>query len=339
MLIDLRSDTVTKPTAAMRDAMFSAPLGDDVFEEDPSVNELEAFAADLFGKEAALYCPSGTMTNQIAVKLHTQPGDEMICDRLCHIYNYEGGGAAFNSGISMRLVEGDRGRINPQLVTSNINPDNVHFPNTSLVSIENTSNRGGGCYYQPGEMAAIAAACKEAGLPLHMDGARLFNALVETGETTREVGALLDTISVCLSKGLGAPVGSVLLGTKAHIKRARRIRKVFGGGMRQAGLLAAAGTYALKHHVERLREDHTRAKELANVLSEQAYVTDILPVVTNIVVYSVAADVDVNAYLEKLEEQGLRAVPFGPQTVRLVTHLNVDDRQLEAAAVILKSVL
>ena len=266
MTIDLRSDTVTKPTKAMLDAMFSAEVGDDVFGEDPTINKLEEKCAALFGMQAGLFCSSGTQTNQVAIKLHTQPGDEVICDANAHIYYYEGGGIAFNAGSSTKLLNGERGKFSAQDVINAIRADNVHFPRTSLVAVENTHNRGGGSIYDFNELEKIAAVCKKNNLAFHLDGARIFNAIVETDKSAKDFGRIFDTISVCLSKGLGAPVGSLLLGTKEHIYKARRIRKVFGGGMRQAGYLAAAGIYALDNNISRLKEDHARAKRLADIL-------------------------------------------------------------------------
>ena len=337
MIIDLRSDTLTKPTPAMKEAMFSAEVGDDVFEEDPTVNALEAKAAALFGHEAALFCPSGTMTNQIAIKVHTLPGSEVICDQHAHIYLYEGGGMAFNSGASVKLLEGDRGRISSEQVTGSINPDNVHFPATSLVALENTCNRGGGCYYSMENIQAIRKVCQEANLPMHLDGARLFNALAETGESTEFYGSQFETLSICLSKGLGAPVGSLLIGSKKSIYRARRIRKVFGGGMRQAGILAAAGIYALDNHRNRLTEDHARARALESILQGLPYVAEVLPVDTNIVVFTLEDSMSQDSFLQKAEEKYLKAVPFGPGKIRLVTHLDFGDEHLQAAEQILKS--
>lgn len=337
VMIDLRSDTVTKPTAAMLEYMMSAEVGDDVFSEDPTVNRLEEKAAALFGMEAALFCPSGTMTNQIAIRLHTRPQDEVICDKRSHIYLYEGGGIAYNSLASVRLLDGDRGRIRAEEIEENINnPDDIHFPRTSLVSLENTMNKGGGCYYQLEEIERIHKLCKAHDLGLHLDGARFFNALAETAENPQEYGRLFDTISICLSKGLGAPVGSLLLGTNAHIKQARHIRKVMGGGMRQAGFLAAAGIYALDHHVDRLKEDHQRARALAAVLQEQVYVKEVVPVETNIVIFTLAEDLEPKSFLEALAEAGMLAVPFGKREIRLVTHLNFTDEQLEQATEILR---
>ncbi|MGZ3920070.1 MAG: threonine aldolase family protein, partial [Bacteroidia bacterium] len=290
MIIDLRSDTVTRPTKGMLEAMMKAPVGDDVFNEDPTINELEKYSAELFGKEAALYCPSGTMTNQIAIKIHTQPGDELICDASSHIYNFEGGGISFNSGVQAKLVNGSEGRLTEELIEPLINPDLDWLTRTSLVSLENTVNRAGGSFYTLEQIKPIAELCKSKKLALHLDGARLFNALAETNEDPKEVGKYFDTISICLSKGLGAPVGSLLLGTKEHIKKARKIRKVFGGGMRQAGFLAAAGLYALKNNIGRLKEDHKKAKEIEKALKESSFVESILPVYTNIIIFNLKKD-------------------------------------------------
>lgn len=329
MTVDLRSDTVTRPTPAMLEAMMHAEVGDDVFGEDPSVNRLQAYAANLFGHEAALFCPSGTQTNQIAIKVHTQPGDEVICDELSHVYNYEGGGIAFNSGASVRLLQGDRGIISPEQIIAAIQPDNVHHPRTSLVCVENTCNRGGGGYYSLSQLQAIRATCQAHQLPLHMDGARLFNALVATGAQPQDMGPLFDSISICLSKGLGAPVGSLLIGSKAFIQRAMRVRKVFGGGMRQAGYLAAAGHYALSHHIDRLAEDHHRAQVLAGAIKELGYVTELLPVHTNILVFRLSDAYGADKLRMFLQEKGIQVVPFGPATLRMVTHLDIDDDMID----------
>jgi len=336
MKIDLRSDTVTKPSKEMLDAIYLAPVGDDVFEEDPTVIELENTSANIFGKEAGIFCPSGTMTNQIAIRLHTQPGSEVICDKLSHIYNYEGGGIALNSLSSVKLLEGDGGRFTADDVLKSIQPDDIHAPITSLVSIENTSNKGGGCCYDLKEIEKIAAVCKDKNLPLHLDGARIFNALIAKNELGTEHGKHLDTISICLSKGLGAPIGSVLLGSKEHIHKARRIRKVLGGGMRQVGGIAAAGLYALKNNVDRLVEDHNRAKELANVLKTCSFVKRILPVETNILVFDLNDDVKQVDFLQKLKEKEILAVGFGPQRVRFVTHLDFEDSQMGILTRVLK---
>ena len=269
-MIDLRSDTVTRPTPAMLQAMMQAPTGDDVFREDPSINQLEAKCAALFNMEAALFCPSGTQTNQIAIKCHTRPGDEVICEAEAHIYQYEAGGIAFNSGASVRLIPGDRGRINAAQVKAAVNPDDVHKAPSRLVCIENTSNRGGGSCYSFEELEKIQSVCKEHRLALHLDGARLFNAMIAKNETPAQYGNLFNSISICFSKSLGCPVGSVLLGTQAFIDQARRVRKILGGGMRQAGYLAAAAIFALDHHVERLVIDHQHAEKIAGKQSRLA---------------------------------------------------------------------
>lgn len=337
MKIDLRSDTVTRPTKGMLEAMFLAKVGDDVFQEDPTVNMLEEKAAALFGKEAGLFCPSGTMTNQIAMKVLTNPGDEIICDKTAHVYNYEGGGIAFNSGCSVRLLNGDRGRFTRIEVDQNINPDNVHHPPTSLVVVENTSNKGGGSIWDFNKIEQVRKLCDQNNLKLHLDGARIFNAIVETDQTPDDYGRVFDTISICLSKGLGAPVGSLVLGSATVIKKARRIRKVFGGGMRQAGYLAAAGIYALDHHVTRLKDDHARAKDLAETVASLPVVKEVLPVETNIIVFhlhDVISDMD---FLNILSKHNIHAVQFGKQTIRMVTHLDFDDEQLEKVKTVLKS--
>ena len=329
MMIDYRSDTVTKPTKAMHEAMFSAPVGDDVFGEDPSINGLESMAATMFGMEAALYCPSGTMTNQIAIKCHTQPGDEVICDGSSHIYQYEGGGIAANSGASVKLLQGDRGRINAQQVREAINADDVHKARTSLVSLENTANRGGGSCYNLGEIKKIRTVCDEHGLALHLDGARLFNALVAKGESPEDYGKAFHSISICLSKSLGCPVGSLVLGTKDFIRKARRIRKVFGGGMRQAGYLAAAGIYALKNNIDRLAEDHQHAKLLGDALMKKDFVAAVLPVETNIVIFSVKDRFTPQTLVAKMKEQNVLWYAISPTQVRIVTHLDVTPSMIE----------
>jgi threonine aldolase len=336
MKIDLRSDTVTKPTPAMLEAMMHAEVGDDVFNEDPSVLGLQEKAAKLFGKEDALFCPSGTMTNQIAIRIQTQPQSEVICDWRSHIYNYEAGGIAYNSFSSVKVVDGDRGRITVNDVLDNIRPDDIHAPVTSLVCLENTVNKGGGSYYRPGQVAAISEAAREHNLSLHLDGARIFNALAETGEKPREIARYFDTISVCLSKGLGAPVGSVLVSTHELIKKARRIRKVLGGGMRQAGYLAAAGIYALDHHIERLKEDHQRARELGKVLETLPFVSELLPVDTNIVIFKLAGGKLADSFIQILKGKDILAVAFGKHEVRFVTHLDFTDDMLDQAIKVLK---
>lgn len=329
MIIDLRSDTLTKPTPGMLDAMMSAKVGDDVFGEDPSVAELEEKGAQMLGFEAGLFCPSGTMTNQIAIRTLTQPQDEVICDKRSHIYLYEGGGIASNSMVSVELVEGDRGRIKPEQVVKNIKPDDIHFPKTKLVALENTVNKGGGCFYSLEQIRSIKLVCKEHGLMMHLDGARLFNALVETGENSGEYGNYFDTVSICLSKGLGAPVGSLLLSSKENIKRARRIRKVFGGAMRQAGYLAAAGIYALDHNIKRLKEDHKKARHLAEIIKCSNKVVHVDPVDTNIIIFSLKQDVEVNSFLLELKKHGILALGFGGNSIRMVTHLDIKDEMIE----------
>ena len=328
MLIDLRSDTLTRPTAGMKEAMFAAPVGDDVFGEDPTVNALEEKIAGLFGMEAGIFCPSGTMTNQIAIRLHTRPQTEVICHQYSHIYLYEGGGIMANSHASVRLLNGDLGKITATQIAESINPDDVHAPETTLVSLENTMNKGGGSIYTLDEIKPIYQLCKEKGLKLHLDGARLFNALVETGENPADWGRHFDTISICLSKGLGCPIGSVLLGTKADMKRARKVRKGFGGGMRQAGFLAAAGIYALDNQVNRLKEDHIRARALGEMLINVPVVSEILPVATNIVIAKLE-DISPEEFLKKLAEKNIKAVKFGKDLVRFVTHLDFGDNELE----------
>ncbi len=323
MTIDFRSDTVTKPTPAMLQAMVYAPVGDDVFEEDPSVNRLEAIAASLFGMESAIFCPSGTMTNQIAIKCHTQPGDEVICDENAHIYKYEAGGLAFNSGCSVRLLQSDRGRIKTEQLAEAINPDDTHKARTSLVALENTSNRGGGSCYDLEETRKIRDLCREKRLGLHLDGARLFNALVARNETPEQYGVIFDSISICLSKGLGAPVGSLLIGKKDFIKKGRRIRKVFGGGMRQAGYLAAAGIYAIENHVERLTEDHAHAKQIAEALAKKSFVDEIMPVDTNIIIFSTKHPQTPKEFVNRMKEENILMFPISTNQVRMVLHLDI----------------
>ena len=338
MIIDLRSDTVTVPCKGMKEAMFNAKVGDDVFGEDPTVNELEKLGANLFGKKAAIFCPSGSMTNQIGIKIHTNAPGEVISDENSHIYKYEGGGVGFNSGLATKLLKGDRGRLTAKQIEEAINPDDVHMPESQLVSLENTCNKGGGSIYDIEEIKKIRSLCRDKNLKLHLDGARIFNALVEANYTAKDIGEEFDTISICLSKGLGAPVGSLLLGSESDIKKARRIRKIFGGGMRQVGYLAAAGIYALNHNIERLKEDHHRAKQLENALRNLTYVKNVLPVDTNIVVFEVVDDIDYNTIIKKLEDKNLKVVAFGPQQIRMVTHLNFTDDMLNETINILRSI-
>jgi threonine aldolase len=328
MTIDLRSDTVTRPVPAMLDAMMNAKVGDDVFGEDPSVNELEERAATLFGREAALYSPTGTMSNQVAIKCHTQPGDEVICEKSSHVYLYEGGGIAFNSGCQVKLIDGDRGRITAAQVAESINPDDVHRARTSLVSLENTANRGGGSCYDFEEIKKIRKVCDEHRLPLHLDGARLFNAMAAKKETALQYGKVFDTISVCLNKGLGCPIGSILIGDAAFIKKARRIRKVFGGGMRQAGFMAAAGIYALQNHINRLELDHIHALQLSEALALKPFVGAMLPVETNIVIFEVKEPWSAKALAAKFGENNIRCIAISPTQIRLVTHLDISEQMV-----------
>lgn len=327
MKVDLRSDTFTLPTAGMLAAMAHAKVGDDVFAEDPTVNELQAYAADLFGMEAGLFFPSGTMANQVAIRTHTRPGEEVICDVGAHVHYYEGGGIAANSGVSVNLVQGDRGVFSARDVEERIRPDNVHFPVSRLVCVENSCNRGGGRVFPIENVKAISAVCRRSDLRLHLDGARLFNAMLAEGTTPKQHGALYDSISICLSKGLGAPVGSLLLGSAAFIHRARRFRKVMGGGMRQAGFLAAAGLYALHHHVDRLADDHENARALAEALEAQPFIAEVLPQETNIVSFRLNDAALTQPFLEHLSYNGVLAMAMGPGMIRFVTHLGVDARQ------------
>jgi len=323
MEINLVSDTVTKPTQEMLRAMFQAEVGDDVFKQDPTVNKLEAKVAEMFGMEAALFFPSGTMANQTAIKLHTQPGDQIIADKWSHIYLYEGGGAAFNSGVSFNLIDGNRGMITSEQVKNAINdPENIHYPLSKLVSIENTTNKGGGACYNIEDLKNIKRVCVANNLKFHLDGARIWNALVSKNQEPKEFGELFDSISVCLSKGLGAPVGSVLVSDAATIKRALRVRKLFGGGMRQAGYLAAAGIYALDNNIERLADDHRRAKELGTVLEKLNWVSKVEPIETNIVIFEVQSFINELDLMDKFKQKGISIISMGHGKLRMVTHLD-----------------
>jgi threonine aldolase len=330
MKIELRSDTFTLPTVGMREAMFSAPLGDDVFGEDPTVNALEEKVARLFNKEAALFCVSGTQSNQIAISVHVSKGQEVICDELSHIYLYEGGGIMANAGASVKLLKGDLGRLNVNQIKAAISPDDIHACESRLVSLENTVNKGGGSIYTSEALKEISDFCRSVSIPLHLDGARLFNAIVESGQTPAQFGGWFDSISICLSKGLGAPVGSILVGSKDFIKKARRVRKRLGGGWRQAGLLAAAGIYALDHQVDRLKEDHARARVIASICEKLTWVKSILPVSTNIVILELQDGMPSVNKVAELKEKGIYCAPFGPSYVRFVTHLGFDDSALQA---------
>ncbi len=336
--IDLRSDTVTHPNEGMKQAMFAAKVGDDVFGEDPSINELEARCAAIFGHEAALFCASGTMANQIAIKTHTQPMDEIILDKTAHIYYYETAGYAFHSGVSVKLVDGNRGIITAAQVVENIQPDFDWLPKTSLVCLENTANKGGGSCYELSSIIEIKSVCDKHGLKLHMDGARLFNAIVAKQYTTLEVGSLLDSISLCFSKGLGAPVGSVLIGNRAFIRKARRVRKAFGGGMRQAGFLAAACMYALDNNIQRLAQDHTHAQQIADTLSKLTWVEAILPPETNILIFEIKeSETSVDEVLLFLKNNNILATQFGKHQIRMVTHLDVSGYSIDKVCSVLTS--
>lgn len=336
MPIDLRSDTVTKPTPAMLEAMMTAKVGDDVFGEDPSINALEAMAARLFGMEAALYCASGTMSNQIAIKCHTQPGDEVICEKSSHVYIYEGGGIAMHSGSQVKALDGDLGRITASQVSQSINPDDVHRARTSLVSLENTCNRGGGACYELEEVRKIKQVCSDNQLKLHLDGARLFNALVATGQTAKEYGQVFDSISVCLNKGLGCPIGSILMGPAAFIRQARRVRKAFGGGLRQAGFMAASGIYALENNVARLAIDHDHAKRIGAALEKKDFVRSIIPVVTNIVIFEVDQNGCARELAQQLKEKGILAIAIAANQIRFVTHLDISPAMVDEVVAVIE---
>ena len=328
MKVNLISDTVTLPSSGMLDAMQNAKVGDDVFKEDPAVNALEDKVAQIFGKEAALFFPSGTMANQTAIKIHTQPGEQLICDHYAHVFNYEGGGVSFNSGVSCALIEGERGRITAAQVASKINPpDFYHSPLSTLVCLENTTNKGGGAFYDLKAIEAIRTVCDEHQLGLHLDGARIWNALVASGQDAKSYGSLFDTISVCFSKGLGAPVGSALIGSKAAMEKALRVRKVFGGGMRQAGFLAAAASFAIDHQWQSLSEDHRKAKELKSVLEQLPYIKKVEAVDTNIVIFNLLDTAKEADFINKLQEQEIRFILMGQGKLRMVTHRDYTQTQ------------
>ena len=336
-MINLISDTVTKPTPNMLKEMFEAEVGDDVFGNDPTVNKLQEKMAKMFGMEDALFFPSGTMANQVAINLHTNAGEQLICDKWAHVYNFEAGGVAVNSGVSCALIDGERGMFTANQVKEFINPkNNIHLATTSLITIENTTNKGGGACWNLSEIKKIKQVCIENNLAFHLDGARLFNALVAKEESPKQYGELFDTISICLSKGLGAPIGSVLLGTKAHIQKALRIRKRFGGAMRQVGYLAAAGIYALDNHVERLKEDHKKAKVIGETLEKQVYISKVEPIDTNIVIFNLTDDVDDEKFINSLKEKEVLITSMGSGKLRMVTHLDFTDVMLERLIVILK---
>lgn len=330
MIIDLISDTVTRPTPGMLDAMMNAKVGDDVFKSDPTVNLLQEKAAEMFGMEDALFFPSGTMANQTAIKLHTQPGDKLFCDKWAHVYNYEGGGAAFNSGVSCKLIDGNRGMFNAeQLEVAVAGRADIHVPFSRLVCIENTTNKGGGACWDFEELKKIRQVCVEKNLSYHLDGARLFNALVAKNESPKQYGDLFDTISICLSKGLGAPVGSLLVGSKEDMAKALRVRKLFGGGMRQAGFLAAAAIYALENHVDRLADDHKKAKIIESALKSLSYVKKVEPVETNIIIFYVNDDLNADDFIAQMSDKGILLTPMGDGKIRIVTHLDFTDDMLD----------
>lgn len=337
--IDLRSDTVTRPTKGMLQAIMTAKVGDDVYKEDPTVNELEEKLAGMFGMDEALFFPTGSMANQAAIKLHTQPAEQLICDKWAHVYNYEGGGVSFNSGVSCKLVDGERGMITASQVEENINPpDFYHSPLTSLVCLENTTNKGGGACYDLEEIKKIRSVCNKHNLGFHLDGARLFNALVAKNESAKDYGKLFDTISVCLSKGLGTPMGSVLIGNKELMKNAIRVRKVLGGGMRQVGFMAAAGVYALDNHVERLAEDQKRAIEIGETLRRQQYVANVEPVETNIVIFYLRKPSEEADFMKQLQKEKIRISNMGHGKLRIVTHLDYSEKMHQRFQEILEGI-
>lgn len=338
MNIDLRSDTVTKPTEGMLEAMMNADVGDDVYKEDPSANALEEKLAEMFGKPSALFFPTGTMANQAAIKMHTRPGEQLICDKWAHVFNFEGGGVSFNSGVSCKLIDGECGLITAEQVKENINPpDFYHSPLSTLVCLENTTNKGGGACYDLVEIKKIKKVCEDHNLGLHLDGARLFNALVAKGESPKQYGEIFETISICLSKGLGAPVGSVLIGDEEIMKKAMRVRKVLGGGMRQIGYLAAAGIYALDNHVERLAEDHKKAEEIGKTLRECGFIGEVEPVETNIVIFYLKDPSEQENFLKKLEQNNIRISGMGQGKLRIVTHLDYTEEMHEKLLELIKN--
>ena len=339
MIIDLRSDTVTKPSKGMLDAMLSAEVGDDVYKEDPSVNALEERLADMFGMDQALFFPTGSMTNQTALKLHTNPGEQVICDKYAHIYNYEGGGASFNSGISCKLLDGKRGMFTAAQAEDAINPpDFYHSPLPTLIEVENTTNKGGGACWDFEELKKIRAVADQHNLGYHLDGARLWNAMIAKDQSPKQYGQLFDTISVCLSKGLGCPMGSVLIGNSDVMQGALRVRKVLGGGMRQVGFAAAAGLYALDHNYERLKEDHKRAIEIGEVLSQQSYIKKVEPIETNIIIFEINNQFSETQFLKRLNEFNVKIIGMGSNKLRIVTHLDYTSEMHEAFLIILKNI-
>jgi len=330
MIIDLRSDTVTRPTQGMMQAIINAEVGDDVYKEDPTANKLEQKLAEMFGMDASLFFPTGSMANQAAIKMHTQPGEQLIADKWAHVYNYEGGGVSFNSGVSCKLLDGNRGMITAAQVEENINPpDFYHSPLTSLVCLENTTNKGGGACYDFSEIEKIRKVCDKHGLGLHLDGARIWNALVAQKQNPKDYGKIFDTISVCLSKGLGTPMGSVLIGKKEIMKKAMRVRKVLGGGMRQIGFMAAAGIYALENNMERLADDHKKALEISEMLSKQSYIKKVEPTETNIVIFYLSEGISGEKFIDDLLKKNIKISGMGQGKLRIVTHLDYTDAMHE----------
>ena len=330
MIVDLRSDTVTVPTKGMLEFMMDSNVGDDVYGEDPTVNQLQDKVSSIFGKEVGMFFPSGTMANQTAIKLHTNPGEQVICDKYSHIYNYEGGGASFNSGVSFNLINGERGMFNAKQAADSINPkDFYHSPLSSLIAVENTTNKGGGACWNINELKQIKKIAKLNNLGMHLDGARIWNALIANGDNPLEIGKIFDTISVCLSKGLGCPIGSVLIGDKNIMNNALRIRKILGGGMRQAGYLANAGLYALDNNIERLSEDHKKAKEIGEVLMKSKFVKSVEKIETNIVIFELKKDISEFSFIKKLNKLNIKLISMGSNKLRLVTHLNYTNNHHE----------
>ncbi len=328
-MIDLRSDTVTRPTPEMLKAMTEAEVGDDVFSEDPTVNSFEKKMAEMFGMETGLFVPSGTMSNQLCLAVLTQPGDEVIIDELGHVFNYESGAAAHLSSVQLRPLRGVRGKLNRELAESAIRPKNDWDPHTRVIAVENTTNKGGGACYSKEELIELSNLADEHGIFLHLDGARIWNAIVKTEIEPEFFGSIADTISICFSKGLGAPVGSMMLASKDHIKKARRFRKMWGGGMRQVGLLAAAADYAVQNHLSLLKSDHRRARRLAEAIAENpVFEIDLSTIETNIILFNVKNGTAEEA-LKKFTEAGVGMVPFGPKTIRATFHFQVGDEDLE----------
>ncbi|MAJ98933.1 MAG: aminotransferase class V-fold PLP-dependent enzyme [Flavobacteriales bacterium TMED288] len=325
-MIELRSDTFTIPSKNMLHFMINAKVGDDVWEEDLSVNDFQKKFSKIFSMESALFCASGTMSNQIAIKVHTQPGDEVICDYNSHIYQYEAGGPSFNSGVSLNLINGNNGKLNKNLIESSIKKSNIHYPKPTLVSLENTNNKAGGTCYDINDLREISKFCKKNNINLHLDGARLFNAIIATDTIPSDYGLIFDSISICFSKGLGAPIGSLLLGSETFIKKARRIRKIFGGGMRQVGYLAAACDFAFDNNFKYLNEDHRRAKKIESVLKDLKYVKEILPVETNIIIFKVS---NVKKFISFMKKNNILCESISTSKVRFVTNLSFDDNMLE----------